>query len=323
MDLDAALTCTTSRPAQSRFAAALCTDANYLPYALFVARQLSEMHDLPDLDIVICVTGDCDIPASLNDLDLRICRISSGDTFKGLYLDARRTDAVYHRLALPHVFQDEYDRILYLDCDVFIQGGAFAPLFAIDMAGHAIAAVRDILQWSRPKAHVRAFQDFGLAPAKYFNSGVMLIDTAAYRASQLLERCIDFGRKNAARMRQHDQQLLNCVLHGDWLEISPMWNWQRPLNLAYAQVSYPVAIMHFIGKRKPWNDPDHRVPPRFKPQVNAFLREHFPDHASIPIRTAAEVPHFEKVKLAWNSFRRHGEMARYIARFPDDLLEAK
>ena len=193
-------------------------------------------------------------------------------------------------------------------------------LFALDLEGRAVAAVRDIPQWTRPARHIRGLSDFGLPATKYLNSGVLLIDTVAWCRSKLLDRCLDFARSHPQAMREHDQQLLNCVLQGDWTELSPIWNWQRPVSMPYSEVMLPIAIAHFIGPRKPWNDPGHRVPPKFKAPLNAILHRHFPDWPPIPIRRAAEVPWHESVRLCWNSFRRHGAMTRYLARFPDDLL---
>jgi hypothetical protein len=309
-----------SRPARSRFAAAICADSNYLPYALFVAQQLRNLHDMESLDIVLCLTDDCEIPATLADLDFRVCKLSLGDVFTDLFLDARRTATVYSRLALPHLFQGDYERILYLDCDVFLLSGELSRLFAIDMGGRAVAAVRDIPQWSRPNRLVKPFAELGIPAAKYLNSGVLLIDTAAYVAQDLFQRCLDFGRQNTGHLREHDQQLLNCVLQGDWVELSPVWNWQRPVFMPYSEVMLPVVIAHFIGIRKPWKDPTDRVPPKFKTPLNHFLRRHFPGHPVVPLRRAAEVPGSLILKLCWNSFRRNGALVRYLARFPDDLL---
>ena len=314
------ISCTTSRPARARYAAAICTDANYLPYALFVAKGLHDMHDLAALDIVLCVTDDCKIPEGLAYLDLRVCRIDTGTTFSDLYLDARRTEAVYHRLALPHLLGDDYDRILYLDCDTFIQGDAFARLFSVEMNGLAIAAVRDLPQWILPTKELRAFADKTVPANKYLNSGVMLFDTASFRSTRILERCVSRGKELAGQPYQHDQDLINEVLQGDWVELSPVWNWQRPVSIPYNGTMLPINIVHFIGWRKPWKDTDHRISPRFKQALNAFLQRQFPEHRLAPIRYAPTVVQIGVLTQTSRVARFSRAMKRYLARFPDDMV---
>ncbi len=46
-------------------------------------------------------------------------RIETGGVLSGLPVDARRTEAVYLRLAPPAAFAGQYRRLLYLDSDVF------------------------------------------------------------------------------------------------------------------------------------------------------------------------------------------------------------
>jgi len=314
------ISCTTSRPAQSRYAAALCTDANYLPYALFVANELHELHDMESLDIVMCVTDDCVIPDSLGHLNLRVCRISAGAAFAGLYLDARRTEAVYHRLAIPYLFRTDYDRILYLDSDIFIQGSAFARLFSIDMGGRAIAAVRDVPQWTKPTKELHPFAEKRRIAPKYFNSGVMLIDTVAFQSTGILERCLALGNEFLGKSYQHDQDLINCALEGDWVELSPMWNWQRAVGMPHNGTMLPLNIVHFIGARKPWRDWDFRIAPRFKFALNAFLRRNFPELPGCEIISAGKTSRLNYVQYGLDLIKRSRAMARYVARFPDDLV---
>jgi len=311
---------TTSRPAQSSKAVVFCVDEAYLPFAFFAASQLWHMSDHTDFDIVICAPEGTRVPDTLSNLNIRLATLATDGLFEGLYVDARRTEAVYHRLALPAVFADEYERLLYLDADVFIHGGQFAALFDVDLRGHAIAAVRDNLQWTKPNRHIADFIKMGIGPEKYFNSGVLLIDVAAYQSQQILESCITYGRDNNDKLRQHDQELLNCVLQGNWAELSPVWNWQQPVRSAYFEVMVPVAITHFIGPRKPWNDAAGLIPPRFTIAFRAFLSRHFPEIGNIPVSKASEVSATYVVRLTIKNTLRAGKLRSYVRRFPDDML---
>ena len=118
---------------------------------------------------------------------------TTGGAFARLGLDPRRTEAAYLRLALPAAFAGAYRRLLYLDADVFVQGGDFGALLGVDIGPHALAAVRDNIQWRTPGRRPDAFRRLGLGPAPFFNSGVLLIDVAAFNAQDVLARCLAFG----------------------------------------------------------------------------------------------------------------------------------
>ena len=271
-----AISLRSSRPAQSDVAIVLCTDARFLVAATALAHQLATSGETDNIDIVVSVTEDCKVPPSLDFLNLRICHLNTEGMFSGLFIGPRHTEAVYHRLALPHAFAKDYKRLLYLDCDLFFHGGDLDALLRQDMQGHAVAAALDYPLWFNPDHHAKQLKDCGLDVAPYFNSGVMLIDVAAFEAQDILNRCLEFGRQNRDRMSQHDQQLLNCVLHGTWYELDRTWNWQQIYRDGKQTVRNPVKFTHFIGNRKPWSDSKHLIPDQFKEAVRAFVSEYYP-----------------------------------------------
>ncbi len=312
-----------NRPARSKYAAALCTDAAYLPYTLFVATQLQQYSGIPDLDILIVVPEDCAIPPSLDSHDFRICRFTTNGLFDGLFVRNHLSENAYHRLVLSRFLRTDYGRILYVDSDVFVHGGDFQRLFEVDMGGHPIAAVRDIPQWKDPKAHVQQLSDLDLPNLKYFNSGVMLFDTAAFDDADYLGQCLAFGRANKHRMTHQDQQLLNCVLQGNWKEISPVWNWMQPVRSPLLESSLPIAISHFVGRAKPWNDPKKTIPPRFVLPLSGFLKRHVPEHPALTIPSTKDVTAAHLRTLTFKNFARIPKFKKFLARFPNDLDESR
>jgi hypothetical protein len=221
------ITLQASAPATSDRAVVFACDGRYLPYALFAAARIAALHPARDFDMCICALGETlSVPSNLAPLGMRVCRVETGGALAGLRLDARRTEAAYLRLALPAAFGGEYARLLYLDSDVFPQGGDWRALIGLDLRGRPIGAVRDNLQWRAPRRNPLQFRRLGLGPASYFNSGLMLIDVAAYNGQEVLERCLALAAARPDRLVGLDQELLNAVLHGDWAELSPVWNWQ-------------------------------------------------------------------------------------------------
>ncbi|KJZ19348.1 glycosyltransferase family 8 protein [Loktanella sp. S4079] len=306
--------------AKNSSAVVFCVDDNYLPYALFAAQQIANTVVSRNFDIVICAPQGTEIPSSLEHLEIRLCTLHTDGLFEGLYLDARRTEAVYHRLALPNIFGTEYKRVLYLDADIHVHCGDFSALFDLDLSGHSIAAVRDNYQWTKPNKQMPDFANVGLSQTKYFNSGVILMDTAAYVEQEVLERCIAYGREHNDKLRQHDQELINCILHGDWAELSPVWNWQQPIRSTYYEVMQPIMITHFIGPHKPWRDPQHLLPPRFAIALRAFLARHLPEHAEISIPSSRDISASYIRKLTFKNVIRSAALRRYMMRFPNDML---
>lgn len=313
-----------SGPARSDRAVVFAADGNYLPYALVAASQLARLAPGRDFDICLCSTETLALPASLAPLGLRLCRVETGAIFDGLRLDARRSPSAYLRLALPAAFEGCYRRLVYLDSDVFIQGGDFPALMAVDIGGHAVAAVRDNTQWRTPGRRPEQFRRLGWPSARYFNSGMQLIDVEAFNERGLLARCLDFGERNKGRLVGHDQTLLNCVLRGEWAELSPRWNWQYTWASRLFETMEDANVVHFIGPKKPWNHAGGELPLRFRRAYRAFLAEHFPDVP--PISPDGPPPHRDPAFLRRMLLKHVIATSRtcaYLDRFETDLTVYK
>lgn len=306
-------------PARPRRAVAFCCDDRYLPYALFAASQIAGQAPQRDFDICLCGTEKPVIPDSLAGLGLRAIALAPEPALAGFGLDARRSESAYHRLLLPGQLAADYDRILYLDSDIFVQGGDIAALLGADLGGHAVAAVRDNPQWRTPGRMPEEFRTFRLGPARYLNSGVLLIDVPRWQKLGLTERMLAFGQSRGGQLKRHDQTLLNCVLHGDWAELSPKWNWQYSRAARLHEAMLGANIVHFIGPEKPWNAPAGALPPRFGAELSRFLRQHFPQRATALPPEGTGPGSRKMLSMLLRHLLNRRKMARYLARFPTDL----
>ncbi|MBB6671689.1 glycosyltransferase family 8 protein [Cohnella nanjingensis] len=180
--------------------------------------------------------------------------------FSDLYIaDGRHiTQATYYRLAIPELFRDrEIDRVIYLDCDLLVVDD-ISELWQTDMKDHPIAAVEDL------GGHERLADLFMPANAKYFNSGVLLIQIREWNRLRITHDVLCFLRENRHRLIYHDQDGLNAVLHDRWLELHPRWNVQRNMFGKEASAlsgrdrervrlaTRDPAVVHFTGTSKPW-----------------------------------------------------------------------
>ena len=312
---------TADRPAAADSAVVFACDETYLPFAVHAAAQIARLSPGRDFDICLATMGPpLAPPGSLAPLGLRAARLDPGDAFDGLKLDGRRTASAYLRLALPAAFAGEYRRLLYLDSDVFALGGDFGALLRVDLGGRPLAAVRDSIQWRTPNRRAKVFRALGLPAARYFNSGVMLMDVEAMLARDIPGGCLALGRGERDRLPGLDQELFNAVLHGDWAELSPVWNWQDTWATRLFETLVDPNIVHFIGPKKPWRHVGGALPLRYRRAYRAFLAAHFPERA-LPDEDGP--PPMRDLRYVYRLLGKHLLSARrfaaYLDRFEHDL----
>jgi hypothetical protein len=313
--------CVSQQQPRHRTAVVFCCDANYAPFACFAASQIAGLAPSRGFDICLCHSED-DAPPIAGDLGvgLRVCRIETGGALRSLSLDHRRTASTYLRLALPAAFAGQYERVLYLDSDIFVQGGDFRALLDVDLGARAVAAVRDNIQWRTPGRRPEEFRRLGIPATPYFNAGVLLLDVAAYNRQAILDRCLAFAAAHPGALLRNDQSLLNLVLKDDWAELAPCWNWQYTRASMLYEATEGAHVIHFIGGKKPWSHAGGALPLRFRRAYRTFLAAHFPDAPAIgPDGT----PPHRNLGYMRRMLLRHLLAARrfadYLGRFESDL----
>lgn len=295
----------------------IACDGNYLPYAAVVALQLARA--APACDLLIGSPDPLDLPLALRAAGIGHVAARLPLIEAALPLDTRRSLAAYMSLFLASAMAGIYRRILVLDADILYERGDPARLMAADMRGRAVAAVRDNRQWRNPAKRAPEFRRLGWTAAPYFNSGVVMIDIAAWAGQDLSGRCAAFAGRHL-RVLGRDQALLNGTLHGDWIEISPLWNWQFTwASSLLAGVADPC-LVHFIGPAKPWLDRSAGiVPMRWRAPYGAVLDRHFP--AAPPV-AQADLRHWpsrrDLRRSLFRQWRAAGPMISYLSRFADE-----
>jgi hypothetical protein len=300
-----------------RQAICLCCDEAFLPVALFLACQIDKAVPGRDYDICLCSDVAISLPADFAARGFRLVRLTPPPASAALP-SGRLAHSTYLRLWLADALGGDYDRLLYLDSDMFLLSGDPGDLFDVDLGGTPIGAVRDMQQWSDPLRHVGEFAALGLPALPYFNAGLMLIDTRLFLEHDLCGRALTLAQDHPQAVWHHDQSLLNGVLRGAFAELSPVWNWQwvgkRALFTDWAE----VRLVHFVGHGKPWNEVSDRLPHRYRDAYVAFLNQHFPgcdllrDSRSEGRGTlAGRIVTLGQHALSYRAFR------RLIRRFPD------
>jgi lipopolysaccharide biosynthesis glycosyltransferase len=258
-----------TRSTGNRHAVMLCTDANMMVPALFVAHAVISHAGPAASTFDVVVVTDADAAGErekqwMAEHGILHNIIDFGFLRTIFDRPGRLTAGALVKLVLPHRFADEYDRILYLDADLTIHSD-LSVLFGLDLAGNAIAANRRAVLL-RTEAEQQAaethFTALGMTrPFRYFNSGVMLIDVAAWNTEDLTARPLDFISMNRELCRLPDEDALNAVLNGRFAPLSPAWNMppRRTAFMDFHEMIEP-AITHYSGIDKPWKRFGHDKP---------------------------------------------------------------
>jgi lipopolysaccharide biosynthesis glycosyltransferase len=174
--------------------------------------------------------------------------------------------STYYRLLLARILPSEIDKIIYLDSDLVVLGD-LSKLWEIEIDNSYVLAVQDcgIPSVSAPYG-IKKYEELGiLATQKYFNAGVLVMNIAKWRFEDIEVKLFKYLETYREHVQHHDQEAMNAVFAGKWVEINPQWN-QTPLLFTYTswkespylELDYYDAvnnpyIVHFASTAKPWN----------------------------------------------------------------------
>jgi lipopolysaccharide biosynthesis glycosyltransferase len=247
----------------------LTCDRVYLQPAWFVASQLMAFAEF-NADVIICSGEDLGPPDSPN---VQHRKIDMPDFIKHLPMNERLREFTYWRIPAIEELAQTYDRILYLDTDLFVNSRSVGDLFDIDMTGHAIAAVLDVHHTVRPGRNVAEFQAIGLSHSHYFNAGVLVVDATLWREQGAYARMIELCGAHGHALSRHDQSLLNLAFKDNWLELSPVWNWQYSYRNSFLTEWASPRLIHFAGAHKLWSPAAGKIPRRYREVYANFLTD--------------------------------------------------
>jgi hypothetical protein len=197
---------------------------------------------------------------------------------------------IYGRLFAPQILQA--DRLLYLDVDVVIDG-ALDELFLLDMRGAALAATYDVaIEEALDRAAETIVVNDRPAGARYFNSGMLLIDRRLWLERNVMAEALAFFPKRLG-LGYVDQDFLNA-LFPDWLPLSPRWNCLIPFLETGLQQAINPRVVHVTGFVKPWHREFADQYPRYAAKFAAMTAAARVDLGRLPARDRA--PRFKRLK---------------------------
>lgn len=177
--------------------------------------------------------------------------------------------ATYYRLLMAELLPTSLDKVIYLDCDIIVNG-SLKELWDIDIDNYAIAASKQI-GYGFEAERLGYPIEFG-----YFNAGVNVVNLKYWREHNVKDSLLSYINSNSARIKYHDQDTLNAVLYDKCLHIMPQWNMtsltfslflssrgdsRNGVVLNFYEVEKrnirenkknPI-VVHYVSKPKPWN----------------------------------------------------------------------
>ena len=302
-------------PPQSRFCVTLVCNADYVYYALFVAWQLQKLPER-NFDIIICSQDE--LSEVCGQHNIGFLKLEIDDFITTLPTNARLSQYAYWCLPALKTLARHYDRVLYLDTDIYVCGLQMHALFDIDMLGRPVAAVRDVHQFYRPNRVPNEFRALGFNNAPYFNTGVVLIECATWNAQKIFNQIEHYAINHGPALSCHDQSLLNLACYNNWSELSPVWNWQYSVRNGMFGSLVGVELLHLAGVCKPWSPPDGNLPRTISKTYAAYCAQmgvNTPENSMNPTQPDYKILR----KHIWKTLFYSQSIHRQFERFDHDL----
>lgn len=241
---------------------ALCVNAMFWPPAFTVIRSIclaATRRERLHFHLVVAGTPpmlaeDLKILKEEFSVSIDVINLDQHDRFAELVetlpTTRRFPPIVYARMFLAELLSRDIKRVLYLDADTLVLS-PLDPLFSMPLGNKVAAAVTDPQAMRVANGRdVRNNRDLFDPSQPYFNSGVLLLDLPAWRALDIADKISTLGKKGVLSRLYFDQDLLNLLLRGHWLELDRLWNVTHPHDAH--QILRPH-ILHFTGHDKPWH----------------------------------------------------------------------
>ncbi len=160
--------------------------------------------------------------------------------------------AACFRYLIADMFEN-IDKAIYLDCDV-IALEDLSKLYATNLEDCYAGVVDDVIKKSYPEK---------LGIGRYFNSGVMLLNTKKMREDKIPAKLFEKTAELSGQVKYLDQDILNIVLQGKLKFLDLRWNAtasifrKKTAMVHHTQeevlaATYSPALIHFTGPDKPW-----------------------------------------------------------------------
>ena len=193
--------------------------------------------------------------------------------------------AAYYRLFIQSLYP-EYDKILYLDCDIVVVGD-ISKLYFSDIGDNLVAGVVEQFILRTPEFSKYTKEAVGVDASEYINSGIMVMNLKAFRKYRIEEKFTYLINKYNFDVIDPDQAYINFLCKGKIKYLDVAWN-RTPIEELECK---EPNIIHYALYKKPWQYDD------------VFLGEYFWEYAK-------QSPFFESIKAIKDNFNEEAKVKK-------------
>lgn len=238
----------------------LASDDNYLPYLAVTVKSIADNGTDGNIYDIKILTGglseervDMLLSMDLPRVNIEIVNINDtvNDHRAGLRKRLRDyySESIFYRIFIASLYP-ELDRAIYIDCDVVLVDD-IAKLYDTDIGDCILGGVADE---SIPS--VSEFCDYverwvGVAPERYINSGVLLINLDEFRRARIESLITELVATYNFDTVAPDQDYLNCLCKDRIYYLDLSWN-KQPKQERRIPASH-LHLIHYNMFNKPWH----------------------------------------------------------------------
>ncbi len=234
-------------------------DQRFVPYLMTSVASLVEktsnrrhyaIHILhtdiqADSQKMICDLAKDNVSIEFNDVSETIDQIVGSLPIRDYY-----SPSTYFRFVIASHFP-QYDKALYIDADTIINADV-AKLYDVNIGNNYVGAVPEAVMSSLPDCGAYTEKVLGIARARYFNAGMLIINSQAWRQRDVLGQFLFLiGYYNFVVAQ--DQDYLNVICKNRVHYLPRRWNMETIKSWKSVDASH-IGIIHYAFSAKPWQD---------------------------------------------------------------------
>ncbi len=258
---------------------AYITDNNYVVYCGI--SILSLLYNNKDIDSIIIYILSNDISDENKDkltslveaYGREIVFIEIAKFYEKINFDY--STAGFNSIVLARLFMAEYipqkvNKIVYLDCDVIVNGDV-SELDEYNLEGKYRAAVPELYMPVDKKLSLGLGKD-----ETYYNAGILVINLELWRTHSLHNKFMSFYKEKKGQLPYNDQDIINYCCKGYILPLAQKYNMNPNLPFfprwfmirlqpgyktttveEYRDMIDNPCIVHYLGDERPWIRGNH------------------------------------------------------------------
>lgn len=232
-------------------------DDNYVPFLLVTLESITT-NASKEYEYILHVLNNGISPANVEKLNkynhdnfkVELVNVAKAMNKVGDTLHTRDyySKTTYYRLFIPNMFT-QYDKALYLDCDIAVQGD-IADLYNYELGNNYVGAITDEAVAIVPEFIAYVDKFLGVPTPKYFNAGILVMNLKRLREINFENKFMNLLSSYTFNVGQ-DQDYLNVICKDKVTYIPNIWN-KMPFEDKNLKLE-DIKLIHYNLSYKPWH----------------------------------------------------------------------